>query len=384
MDNDVRVWLPSVARSSYEPAKCNPMRRHCYYEVPKDTYLFNRNPPDGVEAPPEERVRQWAAFELIRTYGFLITDLEFERPVKVGSKTYRIDILIKRNGYPWGVVECKNTDFTKTSEAVAQAISYADARDIRGDFTLYTNGHDWIVRRKVQGEWAEVPDLPQQPLPESPTFSLREILDSLHYAMPLVHKLDERLVGVEAECFLSIMQEFFNGNRFLTAVVDERLCHAVDNLLRLLAVRDANLNYQRQKAFHAWQYWEQYHSRAGFTSSFHEPDLGGFLPAALSSIQFHLESLVRDAPVPRGGDVLLLRLTIALLDYAATCSRVGVQFQEIPTHVHHTLREFLNFTLSVRLNTQLPDPLDTDSSSEVKSLCKARWIDSLEATSVRP
>src|SRR5437867_2251050 len=72
-----------------------PMAREPFYEIPKAAYLFG----GGLSAsenrdPHEESVRQWCAYELLRAYGIKITEMEFERPVKVGSKRYRIDIVV--------------------------------------------------------------------------------------------------------------------------------------------------------------------------------------------------------------------------------------------------------------------------------------------------
>ena len=88
----------------------------------------------------EEPVRQWCAFELIRAYGLTVTELTFEKKVRVGSKIYRIGILVQRNGLPWIVVECKEPGCTKHDDGLAQAISYAGAATISAEYAVYTNG----------------------------------------------------------------------------------------------------------------------------------------------------------------------------------------------------------------------------------------------------
>src|SRR5688572_15250863 len=102
------------------------MLRHRFYDIPASAHLFSGavNGSDQRKAP-EEAIRQWCAFELIRAYALPVRDMICEQPVKVGSKQYRIDILVKRNGFPWVVVECKEPDYTRHDHAIAQAISYA-------------------------------------------------------------------------------------------------------------------------------------------------------------------------------------------------------------------------------------------------------------------
>ena len=351
------------------------MPRHRFYEIPVGAYLFRPPSPEPkAKTSPEEQVRQWCAFELIRHYGLFVSDLEFERPVKVGSKTYRIDVLVNRNGFPWIVVECKEANFKKHADAMAQAISYADARDIQAEFAVYTNGGEWHVKRKVQRDWVEVPDLPTRSIePSGPM--LGEILDALHEAAPLLHKLDEPLSDKDAECFLGAMQTFFHGHNMLTAEVDAYLCTATDHLLRVLSVRNADLSYQWDKLHTAWRNWEAYRKRAGSTSVIHEVDTGGRIDAACSSLHYSLENLVREAPTPRSCDALVLRLDVALLDYAKKVFHKGNQFLPIGHLVHHALRDFLNYAFKTELDTQLPDPVDTGSMEQVKSFGSGGWED---------
>ena len=74
-----------------------------FYEVQPSAYLFVKY--DGDK--PEEKVRQWALFELLSTYGVFINNIVTERPVKVGTRTHRADIVVLRDGAPYVVIECK-------------------------------------------------------------------------------------------------------------------------------------------------------------------------------------------------------------------------------------------------------------------------------------
>lgn len=62
-----------------------------FYEVSPQAYLFNKN-----HETPEEKVRQWALFELLSTYGICINNIDVERQVKVGTRNHRADIVIMR------------------------------------------------------------------------------------------------------------------------------------------------------------------------------------------------------------------------------------------------------------------------------------------------
>jgi len=115
------------------------MTRKAFYEIEKAAYLFGKG---GTTNPdrnkPEEAVRQWAAYELLRAYGIAISEIAFERPVRVGSKKYSIDILVSHQGVPFIVVECKLRTDAKAADGMAQAISYADAQNIQAEFAVYT------------------------------------------------------------------------------------------------------------------------------------------------------------------------------------------------------------------------------------------------------
>jgi predicted type IV restriction endonuclease len=133
-----------------------------YFEISPDAYLYPEKVKESVRKQPEEPVRQWCAYELVRAYGISVANIEFERPVRMGSRPHWIDILVLRDGKPSVVVECKKPSDRKAEKAMEQAVSYADAPDIRAEFAVVTNGTDWQVKRRIQGIWCPVPDLPRE------------------------------------------------------------------------------------------------------------------------------------------------------------------------------------------------------------------------------
>ena len=114
-----------------------------YYEIQHSAYLFmpNKNAKsqdEDIKPKPEEKIRQWALFELLTTYGVNIKNIEIERPVKVGTRTYRADIVIHRDFAPHVVIECKRWKNKKIDKGIDQAISYANANTIKAKFAVFT------------------------------------------------------------------------------------------------------------------------------------------------------------------------------------------------------------------------------------------------------
>lgn len=184
-----------------------------YYEVPKERYLIAQSAADPSASPkPEEAVRQWCSFELIREYGIGVCELEFEAQVQIGHKPKRIDILVRRGGKPWAVVECKAAKDKNPTKALTQAESYATAPSIRAEFVVYTNGTEWIVRRQIGGRWVSVVDLPKQHDRASASEDLVQLLRDIDDAKPLLANLDTPLAGKAAKAYFEALQIFFGGH----------------------------------------------------------------------------------------------------------------------------------------------------------------------------
>lgn len=347
--------------------------RERFYEVPTGVYLFANQPREASEqTQPEEPVRQWCAFELIRAYSIPVRDLQFEHPVKVGSKNYRIDILVRRNGNPWLVVECKHPEHTKHPEAMQQAISYASAQTISAEFALYTNGQEWHVQRCVRGRWVAVPDIPQG-LPSAGGAPLVQLLRTLDAVAPLLHKLDEPMEGDAARTFLSAMQSFFNGMSLLTDGFDRDLLIAADNLLRVLSRSDKPSGYETGKLQTARDHLESFRKVRQLASEVPPVGSADGLAADMQYLYVTLMDWVEDAKAIDHGDILLLRLLTALLDYGQNRRDQRKPHPAIGPHLHRSLSELLARTLAVHLNVTLPDPLDWVSVGDMRNYCHAGW-----------
>lgn len=354
------------------------MPRAEYYEVGEDAYLYPAIAKNsGSREQPEELVRQWCAFELIRTYGVSINDIEFEREVKVGSKTYRVDIIVSRRGQLSVVVECKPRGHKKHGEAMSQAISYADAQTIRADFAVYTNGDEWRVQRRVGDRWVAVTDIPRD-VSRIGTEPITEIFRACKDVAPLLYKLDETLAGDDARHFLDAMWMFFAGANMLNEDVDRDLLFATDNLLRVLSGAHEHPNYRFGKFDTARHHFELYRQKTGCGDEI--GPMTGRDPLRVEKQYLHvaLSHMVEHSDGLGSVDVLVLRLNVALLEYGRQQESGKQNYPQVGTSLHHVLREYLQYALAVHFNASLPDTLDHILVGYVKNYCRGSW-EALEA-----
>ncbi len=344
-----------------------------FYQIKKNAYILTPPKDPGDRLQPEEEVRQWCAFELIRVYGIRVTEMDFERPVRTGSRNHFIDILVSRGGRPWAVVECKARGKGNPQRGMKQAISYANALEPKPQFAVYADGDTWLVCRLVAGEWIPVADLPMQ-MEREPGASLTELLHALDDVTPLISKLDEPLVGKEAKKFLQVLQVFFHGSNLLTRNVDRDLLFATDNVLRVLWTADhpEDDHYRRGKLGAARRAFETYSEKRGLGFARHA---GGSepIPMEMRYLRLEVSDMIEgtnDLEIP---EILLVRLNVVLLDYGAQVIRKNEPYPALPAALHQVLRHFLNVAFASSLNTTLPDAWDTLSGEDLKSWCASAW-----------
>jgi hypothetical protein len=183
--------------------------------------------------------------------------------------------------------------------------------------------------------------------------------------------LDESLEGKPAEDFLGEMQKFFVTTNSYTEIVDTRLIHATDYLLRFLTVtKEANLGYHYEKLNNAYRRWFDYSKSMGAEITECPVDGGATLMAELGRLHFNLLQLVRGGRFIQNVDLLLLRLDTALLHYGTEVEQNKKQFYKIPSAVHHALRDFLNYLLIYHFDTEIPDSINRDELKDIKSLLR--------------
>lgn len=348
------------------------LKRERYYEVPKSAWLFTPAPLDGTPASLEEPVRQWCAHELIRAYGYRVIDLTFEHVVKVGSKNYRMDILIHRHGRPFAVVECKEPKFKQHDKALAQAISYAAARELRCEVVLYTNGATWLVQRQIGEHWSPVLDLPSAG--EIPAGRrMDDLLFTLDFVKPVLAVLDEPLAGKEARALFGALQEFFLRPNLLTERFDRSLVSATDNLLRVLWAGHNDLPYRLGKFTTASLLISGFCVSRGcgeeIISDYRDVEPYMWFAELNGALYVRCDELSRDTTP----DLRLLRFIQSLLTYGRELEMQRGKYPPIPPEVWHTLRAVLEFGFLCGLGIHLPDSLATKTESDMKSTCRGDW-----------
>lgn len=346
------------------------MPRRSFYEVPKTAWLHVKD--QATSSQPEESVRQWCLHELIRAYGVCITDLRSEAKAKVGSKDYRIDILIEREAKPWIVVECKRREHTDHQKAMEQAISYADAQRIQAEFAVYTNGDVWDVRRRIRTGWVPAIDLPIIG-GVAANSDLVDHLLVLQSIQPMLHKLDSPIKGAEAARLLSAMQCFFNGSHSWCYAQDQGLLDAADNLLRVFADPRAHIDYRFGKLIHAVSCLQAYAKNQGLT--FHLIPIGpqSTLSNELRFAKAQWQDIAVRSKDLQAADVPLIHLISALLDYGQTLPSSVRKYPPITSALHTRLREYLDSTLIIHFGLGLPDVSDELLTSDLRDYCKDTW-----------
>ena len=348
------------------------MNRQRLYNVPLSAWLHVERPTEEAATTAEEKVRQWCAHELIRAYGYCINELSFEHVAKVGSKTYRVDILIQRDGRPFAVVECKEPKHTRHEKALEQAESYALARDIRCEFVLYTNGDSWLVRRLIGKQWSPVLDLPTASIPPR-----GNLIDGLLHTMgdvePLLANLDEPLAKDDAQALILGLQKFFHGENLLSEQFDQELLSAADNLLRVLWAPVHDQHYRLGKFTIASSLVERFRKRTGCGHEIFSDYTDVDSVFWFSELGIAVSSLCDTSNENTSYNWRLLRFIRALLAYGRQIDERRGDYPPIPPDVWLTLRSVLEFGFLHALGIKLPDPLETKTDSNVKHLCQDAW-----------
>ncbi len=341
------------------------------YPIPAETYLYPAKlSAQGVPNTKEEPVRQWCAFELIRAYGIKVADLSFEQEVRIGSKTYRIDILVKRNGLPWIVVECKEPKHTKPEEGLEQAVSYAGSVKIMAEYAVYTNGTAWQVKRRIENEWTAVPDIPVSG-PARPLGSIDELLRTVELVSPLLHKLDEPLQGNDARLYLEALQLFFHGANLITSGVDEDLRMATDCLLRVLSTGPDNEHYSRSKLVASANRAEAFRMKTGIGFELPEIQESEHVCAFMNAMSLCLHPLLEAGRGVEGANQSLIRLFLSLLSYGAR--QAGKNYPLFPAHLHASIREFLTKAMALTMDVRVPEALDEEFTSDMSNFTRPAW-----------
>lgn len=351
------------------------MGRNPYYEVPEDAWLFRpaadkRPDADRNWTPAEERVRQWCLHELIRSYGVDIRDIKIEYPVRVGTRTHRADIVVTLGNRPFVVVECKARGSAKHDEAMEQSISYATAQEISAEFAVYTNGEEWWVRRRMNGKWIPVGDLPSFSAGKA-GHAWRDVLLAIDRLSPVMFWLGRTVPEKEAPFYFGALQQFFHSPNEITGPADKHLLWAADNLLRVLCDMEHHPDYMCGKLGEACKGLQEYWAERGVQTHF-EGDAD--LWETAKETYAELAVLREDGDGPIGLDGELVRVLVALLQYL---NRLGgghrARYMDVDATVKSQVEKFIDHALAVRFNARLPDPLDEIYIRDIRDFCRPAW-----------
>lgn len=343
------------------------MNRKPFYEVPRAAWLFVQ--PGGKENEHEEPVRQWCIHELLRAYGVCITDLKTEAKAKVGSKEYRIDILIERAGEPWIVVECKRAEFRQHEKAVEQAISYAASLRINAEYVLYTNGDEWRVSRRLQRGWVSVVDLPCINAGEA-SQDFADHIRALGTMKPILRLLDTEAKGADAAMLLQAMQVMFNCSLSWCWSVNKRLLVAADNLLRAVAHPDQHIKYRVGKLATAADNLKSFAISRG-TNAESWPDCRD--DDIKTELQY-LSAVWQNSFAASNGidaaDVPVVNLIAVIIEYGRDLPPSVRKYPALTPSFHSRLREFLDSALKVHFGLNLPEAGDDFLMRDLRDACE--------------
>ncbi|MGN1210722.1 MAG: type I restriction enzyme HsdR N-terminal domain-containing protein [Candidatus Cryptobacteroides sp.] len=105
-----------------------------------------------VALTPEEEVRQWFIGILKDEMRVPVHLMMSEAPICLGSKKFRVDILIwDRRQTPLAVVECKRPDVALDANVLDQTIRYNMVLNVR--YIMVTNGHRTIILHRDGNTW---------------------------------------------------------------------------------------------------------------------------------------------------------------------------------------------------------------------------------------
>lgn len=340
-----------------------------FYNIAPSCYLFVK------QDTPEEKVRQWALFELLSTYGFNIQNIQVEVPVKMGSKNYRADIVVKINSFPGIVVECKEDTTTDIDGAIKQAISYANF--LHAEFVVFTNGNIWIVKRKLNDEWLPVADIPNQ-IKLATKKTITSTLWFTHNIEPILYWLYQAIPQEYAREYFFQLSSFFINEVQTKTDLDQNLYHGVDNLLRILGSQSDQINfeiteYRMGKIKVAYKYCGKYFDKLGISHTLADYDLHGYnFQEILASLMSSFNDLVNTHKELSFKDALLIKMASSIIKYLWQTIETK-KYPNVPPNISREIENFLDEIIKSEVGVSLPGSLDYDLCHDLKILCSSKW-----------
>jgi len=239
------------------------MKHNSFYAVPENCYLFAR------KSGPEESVRQWVLFELIRYYGYSIEQIKVEKSVQYGTRRGFIDIIIYLNDKPFIIIECKRqTGYSKSKDHMKQAISYANADSIQAEFCVFTDGDIWQVKRKTVAGWVNYPNIPKLKNNDQTEFKFSTLLHDLNEIKPVLHWLYQPIAGENVVNFTKAIQVIFYAHSIITTGTNRTLLDIIDHVCRGINIKPEVNGYHLGKLTIAYKKVQIYLKELGIKNHY--------------------------------------------------------------------------------------------------------------------
>lgn len=341
-----------------------------FYEVQPSAYLFVKHNDDK----PEEKVRQWALFELLSTYGVFINNIVTERPVKVGTRTHRADIVVLRDGAPYVVIECKKWGAKKTAGGMSQAISYANADTMKAKYAVYTNGDSWEVKRKMGSDWIDLPDLPKK-IDGDYLVKLDELIHSVDAFKPIFYWFNQSVPSASARTYFACLQEAFNGQIYPLHFLDNSLLFGTDNLLRVLCSKGDHPDYLQGKMAGACSCFAEYFKRRFGDNTdydFRRDDLRQLTV----DFKIKFEQLVDNTRNLKGEEIFFIRFITTLLQYLLKQIKMSNKkegFVDVPAVLTKEFQDLIATLFQSHTGVSFPDPVLEENWTDLRSYCSQAW-----------
>lgn len=323
---------------------------------------------------PEEYVRQWVLVELINHYGYDLSQIEIEKPIRYGTRTGFADVVILFNDLPLIVIECKRLGHKKKSQSIEQAKSYAAAPSINAKYAVYTNGLEWEVRRKgIQG-WHPYPDIPKQIFGGESMIMLDEYQREWSNINPVLYWWYTPAYGQEALLFLKAIQPIFCAPKRLTNGTSHELIHALDHLLRATDIKSEYNGYHDGKLSIAFQSVQNYLKKNGAEN--YVGDKFKYNHHEMIVIPMHqLDTLLKD-DLDTHEELELLAIVLLQSLYAQSsevyaCHRA--RDVSITLDLIDSLFHYLSLAVERNLGVLLPSKGE-GSLDNIRDYCKSDWL----------
>lgn len=345
-----------------------------FYKIPFKSYLFEKN------EHPEEEVRQWVLFELLSSYGININNIEVETPVKIGSKKFRADIVVKKDHIPYIVIECKSRDIERMDDALEQAISYAEY--LGASFVISTNSHKWLVKKKQKnGAWEYVVDINDYN-DKTNMGEITTLLETANNLSPLLFWLHKYVPSDEAQVFWIVLETALKKSfRQFICDINENLYEIIIGLVELInkgcfrkdskcktTQEQVEIIHQRFQSF-----LQDYELEYDFEWQWDYHDLNETFETNFEFLGLDLGEFLDKNEGIKNNTIRLLELTTHFALYLGDSARQG-SYLEIGESTTQKLFDFIEPYLMQKFNISLPThPSNPRYRWELKNICAHEW-----------